>query len=132
MENHPFVASRFAQVNENLKKLLVSLQTGNERAFSSLVEEEALTLHAMMMTSQPGYILLKPNSLEVIDRIRQFRQTTGLPVSFTLDAGPNVHILYPARVTGEVKPFIEGQLAEFCQEGHIIHDKIGTGPVKFL
>lgn len=132
MEHHPFVTSRVAQVNENLKKLLVSLQTGNEQAFSSLVEEEALTLHAMMLTSQPGYILLRPNSLEVIDRIRQFRQTTGLPVSFTLDAGPNVHILYPYRLISEVKPFIERQLADFCQGGHIIHDTIGIGPVKFL
>jgi diphosphomevalonate decarboxylase len=132
MENHPFVSSRVAQVNENLKKLLVTLQTGNERSFPSLVEEEAFTLHAMMMTSQPGYMLLRPGSLEVIDRIRQFRQTSGLPVSFTLDAGPNVHILYPARVISEVRTFIEGQLAEFCQEGNIIHDKIGTGPVKFL
>jgi diphosphomevalonate decarboxylase len=68
----------------------------------------------------------------VIDRIRQFRETTGLPVSFTLDAGPNVHILYPARLISEVKPFIERQLADFCQDGNIIHDTIGTGPVKFL
>ena len=32
----------------------------------------------------------------------------------------------------EIRPFIEGQLAAFCQEGNIIHDAIGTGPVKFL
>jgi diphosphomevalonate decarboxylase len=132
MEHHPFVTSRIAQVNDNLKKLLVSLQTGKEQAFTSLVEEEALTLHAMMLTSQPGYILLRPNSLEVIDRIRQFREATGLPVSFTLDAGPNVHVLYPSRFITEVKSFIERQLADFCQDGHIIHDTIGTGPVKFL
>ena len=132
MEHHPFAAARVTQVHDNLKKMLVSLQTGKEQTFSALVEEEALTLHAMMLTSQPGYILLKPNSLEVIDRIRQFRNTTGMPVSFTLDAGANVHLIYPARLISEIKPFIEGQLAGFCQEGNIIHDTIGTGPVKFL
>jgi diphosphomevalonate decarboxylase len=132
MEHHPFAAARIAQVHDNLKKMLVSLQTGKEQIFSALVEEEALTLHAMMLTSQPGFILLKPNSLEVIDRIRQFRNTTGMPVSFTLDAGANVHLLYPARLLSEIKPFIENQLAGFCQEGKIIHDTIGMGPVKFL
>ncbi len=132
MEHHPYAAARVTQAYENLKKILVSLQYGKEQAFSALVEEEALTLHAMMLTSQPGYILLKPNSLEVIDRVRQFRNATGLPVSFTLDAGANVHLIYPARLISEIKPFIEGQLVGFCQQGNIIHDMIGTGPVKFL
>ncbi len=132
MEHHPFVSSRLVQVQDNLKKLLVSLQKGKEYEFLSVIEEEALTLHAMMLTSQPGYILLRPGSLGVIDRIRQFRLTTGLPVSFTLDAGPNVHILYPARLISQVKPFIDEELTGFCQDGQIIHDTIGTGPVKFI
>jgi diphosphomevalonate decarboxylase len=132
MEHHPFAAARVAQVHENLKKILISLQTGKEHSFTALIEAEALTLHAMMLTSQPGYILLKPNSLEVIDRVRQFRNATGLPLCFTLDAGANVHLLYPARLVSEIKPFIEGQLSGLCQDGNIIHDSIGTGPVKFL
>jgi diphosphomevalonate decarboxylase len=132
MEHHPYASARVNQAFDNLKKILVSLQYGKEQAFLALVEEEALTLHAMMLTSQPGYILLKPNSLEVIDRIRQFRSATGMPVSFTLDAGANVHLIYPGRLISEVKPFIEGQLAGFCQKGKVIHDRIGTGPVKFL
>ena len=132
MEHHPFASARIARVHDNLKRMLISLQTGKEQKFSTLVEEEALTLHAMMLTSQPGYILLKPNSLEVIDRIRQFRITTGMPVGFTLDAGANVHLLFPARLISEIKPFIEGQLSGFCQEGKVIHDTIGTGPVKIL
>lgn len=131
MEHHPFAAARVIQVQENLKKMLVSLQTGMEPAFSALVEEEALTLHAMMLTSRPGYILLKPNSLEVIDRIRKFRLSSGLSVCFTLDAGANVHLLYPGEITGQIRPFIENQLACLCQDGNFIHDTIGTGPVKF-
>jgi diphosphomevalonate decarboxylase len=132
MEHHHFAAARVIQVLENLKKILVLLQSGKEQALSVPVEEEALTLHAMMLTSRPGYILLKPNSLEVIERIRQFRNTTGMPVSFTLDAGANVHFLYPARLISEIKPFIEGQLAGFCLDGNIIHDSIGKGPLKYL
>lgn len=132
MEHHPFAAGRVVQAHDHLKKMLVSLQTGKEQVFSALVESEALTLHAMMLTSQPGYILLKPGSLEAIGLVRQFRNSTGLPISFTLDAGANVHVLYPARFNSEIRPFIEGRLAALCQEGNIIHDAIGTGPVKIL
>jgi diphosphomevalonate decarboxylase len=132
MEHHLFASARVMQAQENLKKMLTFLQSGKELALSDLVEEEALTLHAMMMTSRPGYILLKPNSLEVIDRIRQFRKVTGLPVCFTLDAGANVHVLYPARLTSEIRLFIENRLADFCQERIVIHDSIGAGPKKIF
>ena len=69
-----------------------------------LLESEALTLHSMM-TSMPYFILMKPNTLEVIQRIWLFRETTNHPVYFTLDAGANVHVLYPEshkRVNNEV------------------------------
>ena len=40
------------------------------------------------------FILMKPNTLEIINKIWEFRSDTGLPISFTLDAGANVHVLY--------------------------------------
>jgi diphosphomevalonate decarboxylase len=61
-----------------------------------VVESEALTLHAMMMTSMPYFILMKPN-IEIINAIWKFRDTKT-PVCFTLDAGANVHVLYPKTI----------------------------------
>jgi diphosphomevalonate decarboxylase len=130
MEQHPFYAGRILQANGNLEKMLVVLKNGDEYGFATLVEEEALTLHAMMMTSRPGYILLKPASLEVIGRIRQFRISTGLPVCFTLDAGANIHVLYPSGIREQVRGFIEAELLAFCDRGRIMHDNLGNGPVK--
>jgi diphosphomevalonate decarboxylase len=72
MEHHPFATARIAQVQENMKKMLNFLRSGNEQSFSELIVEEALTLHAMMFTSRPGYILLKPNSIGVMERINPF------------------------------------------------------------
>ena len=42
------------------------LKEGNILAFNGLVEKEALTLHAMMMTSDPYFMLFKPNTLNII------------------------------------------------------------------
>jgi diphosphomevalonate decarboxylase len=130
MDEHPYGTARIVQANANVKNMLTILKNGDESGLISLAEEEALSLHAMMMTSKPGYLLLKPASIEVIDRIRRFRASTGLPVSFTLDAGANIHVLYPARIRSEISSFIWSELEVFCDAGRIIHDQVGTGPVK--
>ena len=69
MVNHPYANQRFEQANENNSKLSEILQTGDLNAFVNLVESEALTLHAMMMTSNPYFILIKPNTLKIIEKI---------------------------------------------------------------
>ena len=130
MDHHPFATARINQAKENAQKLLHVLATGDEPAFVEIVEKEALSLHAMMLTSSPSFILLKPYTIEVIDRIRKFRKDTGLTVCFTLDAGANVHFLYPDRLTEIVHPFIAAELKALCENGMIIHDHVGTGPVR--
>ena len=94
MHNHPFAERRFEQAHENMEKLKSILASGDLNAFIALIESEALILHAMMMTSMPYFILMKPNTLEIINRIWSFRKETGLHISFTLDAGANVCLLY--------------------------------------
>ena len=93
----------------------------------SLVESEALSLHAMMMTSMPYFILMKPNTLEIINKIWKFRSETQSPVCFTLDAGANVHVLYPENVKEKVLQFIQHELVGYCQNGQYICDEIGNG-----
>ena len=95
MDKHPMARIRYRNAVVRLEKLLSVLTTGDWSAFASIVEAEALELHALMMTSDPSYILMTPNTLDIIQRIRDFRERTQLPVCFTLDAGPNVHVLYP-------------------------------------
>ncbi len=74
MHGHPFADERFKQAHDNLSKLIVILKTGDLKAFIEIVESEALTLHAMMMTSMPYFILMKPNTLEIINKIWKFRE----------------------------------------------------------
>ncbi|MBJ6369882.1 diphosphomevalonate/mevalonate 3,5-bisphosphate decarboxylase family protein [Snuella sedimenti] len=127
MYDHPFAQERFKQANKNLFNLIDILKTGDLKAFIEVVEGEALTLHAMMMTSMPYFILMKPNTLEIINKIWAYREHTGIPVCFTLDAGANVHVLYPEKETVRVNEFIKNELVEYCQSGHYICDKIGFG-----
>jgi len=127
MVEHPFAKERFKQANKHISDIKEILVSGNLKSFISLVESEALTLHAMMMTSRPYFILMKPNTLKIINKIWEFRAATNLNLCFTLDAGANVHVLYPQKEKDATQIFIEKELVLFCQNKQIIHDNTGPG-----
>jgi len=127
MHNHPFAKQRFQQANSNISKISKVLQSGDLLAFIAIVESEALSLHAMMMTSNPYFILMKPNTLKIINEIWEFRAATKSNICFTLDAGANVHVLFPEKEKETVNNFIKSNLMQFCQENHYICDSIGEG-----
>ena len=130
MENHPYASTRFAQAHEHLKSLVTILSTGEMEDFIALVELEALTLHALMMASNPYFVLMQPNTLAVLNKVWAFRQDTKVPLSFTLDAGANVHLLYPKENKAVVLEFIQTELAGYCQGGQYIEDQVGAGAKK--
>ena len=131
MENHPYAEQRFAQADTHLGQIVPILRQGDVEAFISIVEKEALHLHAMMMTSDPYFILMHPNTLKAIQLVWKFRKSTGVPVCFTLDAGANVHVLYPNDVEDQVKQFIDSELLQFCENRQCVHDTVGTGIKKY-
>ena len=131
MHNHLYAQQRFAQAHEHLSAIKTILQNGNLDQFIAIVESEALTLHAMMMTSMPYFILMKPNTLEIINKIWKFRSATSIPVCFTLDAGANVHVLYPEKDAEKVMQFITTELVAHCQNGQYICDELGFGSEQY-
>jgi diphosphomevalonate decarboxylase len=132
MENHPYASARFSQANLHFERMLGVLSSGDLEEFIEIMENEALSLHGLMMNSTPSFTLLKPNTLELIERIRLFRLNTKIPVGFTLDAGPNIHLMYPASEKEKVVPFIDSELSQFLENGKYIVDEKGEGPQKIL
>ena len=132
MEGNPYAPARYAQANANIKNLLTALKTGDLETFMNITESEALQLHALMMCSNPSFILMKPNTLNLISEIREFREETKIPLCFTLDAGPNVHLLYPESEAEKVEYYIKNVLADYCDRERWIADRVGDGPKKLL
>jgi len=130
MEDHPYAEKRFYQAHDHLSQLQQAMSAGDLDQFITLVELEALTLHAMMLTSKPSFILMKPNTLEVIRKLQGFREASGLHPCFTLDAGANVHILYPENEREQVYQFIKNELVDYCENGGYICDMVGDGAKK--
>ena len=132
MEGNPYASARYAQANENIKNLLSALKSGDLDTFINITESEALQLHALMMCSNPSYILMRTNTLNLINEIRGFRDETKIPLCFTLDAGPNVHLLYPESEAEEVEYYIKNVLADYCDRDRWIADHVGEGPKNLL
>lgn len=124
MNNHPYSELRFQEAKNNISKLIEILVSGDLKAFGKLVEHEALSLHAMMMLSDPAFILMKPNTIRAIEAIWEFRKTSNLDVYFTLDAGANIHLLYPDNIRDLVIEFIQSELLNFCQNQSVIFDQV--------
>jgi diphosphomevalonate decarboxylase len=130
MEGNPFAAARYAQARENLHNLLPILQTGDVHGFGEIAEAEALELHALMRKSTPSFDLMLPNTHKIIEKIYQYRAQTKQPVYFTLDAGPNIHLLYPHEFQDDVQGFVITELAKYCEDGDWMADNAGEGPVE--
>lgn len=128
MNNHPYAQSRFLQAQKNAEAIIDVLSNGDYDTFIQIAEAEAFALHAMMMTSRPYYLLMKPGTIDVIQQIIHFREQAHTPVCFTLDAGPNVHVLYPEAFKTVVMDFINNDLKPLLKG--VIFDKTGKGPEK--
>lgn len=128
MNGHPYAQARYNQAINNLSELKLALKDGNWDSFASITENEALSLHAMMLSSKPGYILMHANTLNIVELICEFRKQNKAKVCFTLDAGPNIHLLYPDGEKLKIEELLS-QLVTFCHNGKIIRDRIGKGPI---
>ena len=131
MNDLPYAEVRYAEARNNLATLIECMKYDDRlEEFISICESEALQLHALMMSGQSPYILMEPNTLAIIREVWRFRKETGVPVCFTLDAGPNVHLLYPHAYQDRIHAWINNDLIQFCALNQYIPDQAGNGPEK--
>lgn len=128
MNGHPYAEARINHAKNNLRKLMQYLRTGDLKGFIEVVENESLTLHAMMLASNPGFFLIHEGTLKIIEKTRYFREQEGVNLCFTLDAGANVHLLYPKADHETIITFVNENLLEYCENEAYICDKLGEGP----
>jgi diphosphomevalonate decarboxylase len=133
MNELAYAETRYLEAKKNITRLIDIMRIDDLIAdFIAIVESEALQIHALMMACSKPYLLIEPNTVAVIKEVWKFRSETGIPVCFTLDAGPNVHILYPAIHKLRVMSWIQNQLVYYCASGNYIMDEVGDGPVQLL
>ena len=90
----PLQAARVADAPRRLDICRKAILDRDFNAFASIAELDSDMMHGVMMTSRPALHYWKPASLDVMNCVRQWRME-GIPVCYTVDAGPNVHVICP-------------------------------------
>lgn len=75
----------------NMKKFLKS---NNFEKLGFLIEKNTMLMHSTTISSNPSFSFLKKESYEIIKKIRKIRKNHKINIFFTLDAGPNVKVIY--------------------------------------
>jgi len=127
MDSHPFSKIRYEQANSNFETLNFILQSGNWELFARYVENETMSLHAMMMSSIPSLMMMNPMSLDIIQKLIQFRKETQTLFAFTLDTRSNIHLLSPPSSLKPLQEYIHSEIKTKIL--YALADEIGKGPV---
>ena len=98
----PLQAARIKDTPRSLDLCREALLARDFPRFAEIVEEDSTMMHAIMMTSRPPLYYWQPPTLAIMEAVREWR-ASGLPVCFTIDAGPNVHVITLAGHAGEVE-----------------------------
>jgi len=128
MATHDYADQRYQRADKNAHFLIEVLEKGDMENFGRIIESEAFDLHGLMMSSSTPFILLRPKTLEVIELVKQYRNENKTPIYFTLDAGPNVHLLYPPQFHSQISQELFSKIKSL--DCPLIFDEIGNGPVK--
>jgi diphosphomevalonate decarboxylase len=118
-----------ARVEDTPRRLAVCRSAILERDFDALarvVEIDCHMMHAVMQTSTPPLLYWSPASLTVMQAVRDWR-SEGIPVCYTLDAGPNVHCLAPAARVAD----LEGRLQSLPGVLRVLKSGVG-GPARLV
>jgi diphosphomevalonate decarboxylase len=107
VEMSPFWRARHEGIEERIKTLKQALEEKNFSLFGETVEEDCLSMHVVMMTQDPPLYYWDSRTIEILTNVLEWRKR-GIPVYFTVDAGPNVHLLCEGKDEERVQDAVFG------------------------
>lgn len=122
-QTSPYYERRLKLLPDRLARVRRAIAERDFATLGATIEEEAIDLHLIAMSSHPPIHYWSPGSVEVLRAVRELRQE-GLAVWSTMDAGANVHVI--------CEPDSEADLVERLESlgsvGFVIRDGVGAGP----
>lgn len=100
-DRSPLQAARIADADRRLEACRRAIQERDFQAFQEVVELDSNLMHAVMLTCRPPLVYWLPATLAVVHAVIAMREA-GVDACYTIDAGPNVHVLCPASFAGEI------------------------------
>lgn len=105
-ETSPLQAARVADAPRRLDLCRSAILARDFSAFAAITEQDSNLMHAVMMTSTPNLFYWQPATLAIMQSVQAWR-AAGLACCYTIDAGPNVHVLCTAESHVEVSRLLQ-------------------------
>ena len=103
----PLFRARIEQVRCDLPHMRQAIYDRDFETLGTLAERDTLMMHAVMLTSEPSLLYWMPETLAVMRAVREWR-AQGLACYFSIDAGPNVHVICTPQSAGEALRRLQG------------------------
>ncbi|MFU8773485.1 MAG: diphosphomevalonate/mevalonate 3,5-bisphosphate decarboxylase family protein, partial [Anaerolineales bacterium] len=102
----PLQTTRLEDTPRRLEICRQAILNRDFEALAYICELDSNMMHAVMMTSSPPLLYWQPGTVEIMQAVQTWRKE-GLPVFYTIDAGPNVHVLCQASFTEKIARKLE-------------------------
>lgn len=119
----PMMAGRLRQLPQRLREVATAIETRDMERLGTIIEAEAIEMHEIMRTSTPRTEYFGARTTEFLDWLRQGRARGEIPAWFTLDAGPNPHLICLPQDAAQVKNRIHSRFPGL----KVIEDITGEG-----
>lgn len=96
IKTSPHYAKRAERAQQNLKMLLSALETKNWPQAYDICWHEFQDLHALFSTASPSFSYITPDTEEALILLQELWEREKDGPLITMDAGPNIHLLYRA------------------------------------
>jgi diphosphomevalonate decarboxylase len=121
----PLFSTRLAALPERLNAIKEAIRSQNINLLGPILESEALEMHAIIMTATPSIQYLLPTSTALLCWIREQRYKGRFKAWFTIDAGPNIHLICERDEVSKVYSALQLDHPGLS----VIRDELGSGPI---
>jgi diphosphomevalonate decarboxylase len=101
-DTSPYFEKRIMEMQDRIKKVRKAIIDRDLKTLGPLIEQDSTSMHLVMMTSVPPLFYWGPGSMRIMLDVMRWREE-GLRSCFTLDAGPNIHIICENKDAREVQ-----------------------------
>ncbi len=91
VESSPFFKARVESASKRCDLVEKAIKGGDLRALGELVEQDTLELHSVTMTGKNHMVVMSPDTIKVITRVRELR-SNSVDAYFSMQTGPSVFI----------------------------------------
>lgn len=119
----PLMNVRMSGLGERLKNAAQAIEGRDLERLGTIIESEAIEMHSVMMTSHPRTDYFGAPTIAFLRWLRESRAAGNLAAWFTLDAGPNPHVICRPEDAAAIKAMI----LENFPGSTMIQDQTGLG-----